>query len=132
MQACILPQRSGLAGPPATSATGIASDPGLPAPFTERQARLVLAMREWGIRGADAARLLATWPPEIFSKSQAACVLELVELQVDDLCEVLADTMAPSILRGGLFRRRDFAETRIRWHDESETLAARTTHVRDA
>jgi hypothetical protein len=109
METCLVPQRS--ARP----------DQDLPAAFTERQARLVLAMREWGIRGADAARLLSTWPPETFSNEQAACVPELLELEVDDLCDVLADTMAARGLRGGLFRGRDFAETRIRWHDENET-----------
>jgi hypothetical protein len=104
-------QRSGVGrmftpGVPARSAGATVA-----APFTEKQVRLVLALREWAVRGAEAARLFSTWPPGIFSEAQGACVLQLLELNADDLCAVLADAMVPRRLRGGLFHGSDFADT---------------------
>jgi len=120
MPTCIFPQRPVADLDPARPSPGER----LLAPFTERQARLVLAMREWMIRGDQARRLIASWPSGTFSEAQAARVPRMLEMSVEALDETLFDETGAGPLRGRRMVGRDFAETQVRWYHEAEDAQA--------
>jgi len=74
----------------------------VPAPFSEAQARLLVALKELGIGRDDATWLM--WASERFSQAQVRCGLELLDLEPADMHATLADAMWPCPLRGQLMR----------------------------
>ncbi len=84
---------------PATPASVLA---GIPATFTEDQARLVLMLKGIPPDSVEVENLL--WAPGRFTDAQRTCATALLQLGPRDFCETLADAMEPCALRGTLMR----------------------------
>jgi hypothetical protein len=86
------------------------ASPGLaiPAPFSDDQARLLLALKELGTANDDATWLM--WASESFSQAQVVCGLQMLALGLPDFRATLADAMWPGPLRGMLLRGGDIAD----------------------
>ena len=80
----------------------------IPETFTESQAELILSLAEVSATdsGASAERLLQDWTPVRFSEAQAACIREMLALEVEELRATLVDAMEPCALRLRLLATR--------------------------
>lgn len=84
----------------------------IPAPFSESQARFILALKDLEVDRDGAFRLLRTSPAE-FSQAQILCVQEILSLEARDFCATQADAMLPCALRGQLMRGRGFQDDEV-------------------
>lgn len=103
-QLAALPARRFAAAPRATLAppvfdfapTALATRGSTPLALTPGQARLVMSLAEWSVQGEDAARLLAQWTPQVFSRVQAAQIVRLLDLGLSELNARLIDAIWPA------------------------------------